>query len=136
MGLLFLVVTTEVTVEQTSQSSTQADTTDASPSPAVEDTSVSQANGDIQEQSKEISSDKAAEEQTNDTESLTQGEEQSKSSEGKKSNFFDKLFNKKSDTKPVEVVVETQSEEVNSADQPDGKEVANNLAVSNFKRLI
>lgn len=120
-------MTTEVTVEETSQSSTLAATTDANPSPALEDTSVSQANGEVPEQSNDISSNKAAEEQT-------EGEE-SKSSEGKKNNFFDKLFKKKNDTRPLEVVVETQSEELNSADQVDANEEANNLqAVSNFKR--
>ncbi|XP_062397038.1 breast carcinoma-amplified sequence 1 isoform X2 [Sardina pilchardus] len=122
------VTTTEETLDQTSQSPTLAVTTNEDPSPVVEATSASQTDGEVQEQSKEQSIDKAAAEQTDDAVCVT---EEPKSPGGNKTNFFDKLFNKKSDTKPVEVEVEvdveTHSEQVISADQVDAEEVTNNL---------
>ncbi|XP_048097262.1 breast carcinoma-amplified sequence 1 isoform X1 [Alosa alosa] len=116
------VTTTEVTVEA-SQCPALAVTTNADPSPVVEATGAGETDG-VQEQSQEQSVDKAAAEQTDDAVCVI---EESKSPGENKSNFFNKLFNKKSDTKPVEVDVETHSEEVVSADQVDAEEVTNNL---------
>ncbi|XP_076132663.1 breast carcinoma-amplified sequence 1 isoform X2 [Alosa pseudoharengus] len=116
------VTTTEVTVE-TSQCPALAVTTNADPSPVVEATGAGETDG-VQEQSQEQSIDKAAAEKNDDAICVI---EESKSPGGNKTNFFNKLFNKKSDTKPVEGDVETHSEEVVSADQVDAEEVTNNL---------
>lgn len=128
IGLIFLVVTTEVTVETTTETSTSTKT---SPAPIAEATNGSQTDEEVQEQS----SDKAAAEQPSDAVHITQEGEESKSPGGTKTNFFDKLFHKKSDTKPVEVDVEIQSKEITLPylDQVDAEEVTSDLkSVSNF----
>ncbi|KAL2103844.1 hypothetical protein ACEWY4_000712 [Coilia grayii] len=116
-------VTSEVTVKQTTESSTADDTTTTTPSP--ETTSGSQNDGDVQEHPREQPTDTKAAEPANNAACVRHHEEESKSPEENKSNFFNKLFNKKSTTKQVEVEEETQPKQM--ADQVDAEEVTEDL---------